>query len=144
MIGKLLNIVLDSTSQGMIVTDEDFSVIYCNTSASQIIDNSVYSKDFIRELLSDSYNELKSDNNQRALQIYLNDKQSIARTIQVKSKDISQNGSKFILFEICDLNDLDDNQSDISRSAKIDFISNISHEFRTPLNAISGLFGYSD
>jgi two-component system, NarL family, sensor histidine kinase EvgS len=141
MIGKLLNIVLDSTSQGIIVTDEDFSVMYCNSSASQIIDKSLYSKDFIRELLSDSYNELKSDTNEISLQLNLNDNLSSARTIQIKAKDISQNGSKFILFEICDLNVLDDSRSDNSRNAKIDFISNISHEFRTPLNAI---LGYSD
>ncbi|PKL85005.1 MAG: hypothetical protein CVV22_10155 [Ignavibacteriae bacterium HGW-Ignavibacteriae-1] len=140
MIGKLLNIVLDSTSQGIIVTDEDFSVMYCNSSASQIIDNSAYSKDFIKELLSDSYNELKSASNY-TLQLYLDDNNSVARTIQMKAKDISQNGSKFILFEIYELNDSNDIQNDNSRNAKIDFISNISHEFRTPLNAI---LGYSD
>jgi signal transduction histidine kinase/CheY-like chemotaxis protein len=141
MIEKLLNIVLDSTSQGIIVADSDFSVIYRNSSASQIIDNSAYTTDFITELLSDSYNELKSDTTKMYLQIYLNDNNSNARTIQIKATDISQNGSKYILFELNELDSLAVIQNDISRNAKIDFISNISHEFRTPLNAI---LGYSD
>ncbi|MBS3999097.1 MAG: response regulator [Desulfobulbaceae bacterium] len=137
---KLLNIVLDSTSHGIIVADSDFSVIYSNSAASKIIDKSVYSVDFIKELLTDSYNELKSDDNKMSLRIFLNDNDSI-RTIQIKATDISQNGSKFILFELNELDNLSEIENEISGNTKIDFISNISHEFRTPLNAI---LGYSD